>query len=136
LNSRLVVIRRFAIGPLAQWGFVAGALVACLPAFVCSSILFSAVTALRGLISGWRDVGFEVLGQRISFNLVQVLNLSDLLQALTTIAGFGIFGVVILSFGLAAVLGIFGAVVLTALGLFYNATGRVQLELEEVTANE
>jgi hypothetical protein len=132
MSSRSVIIRRFALGPLAQWGFVAGVVIACLPAFLCSWVLFSLVSALRELIAGWRDIGFEVLGQRVAFDLVELLDLENLLAALTSIAGLGVFGVALLALLMAALLGGFGALVLTVLGVFYNTTGRLRLELEEV----
>lgn len=132
MNRRELIIKRFALGPLAQWGFVAGVIVACLPAFLCSWVFFNLISALKGVIAGWRDVGLEVLGQRISFNLVELLNLQSLLQTSTTIAGFGIFGIFLLAIVLAALLGLFGAVVLTVIGVFYNTTGRLQIEVEEV----
>lgn len=136
MTTRQVVIRRFALGPLAQWGFIAGALIACLPAFICSWILFALVAALRGLMAGWRDVGFTVLGQRISFNLVETLNLQNAFQSLTGLAALGVFGIVLLALGAAVVLGIFGALVMAALGAFYNATGRLRLELQEIESHE
>jgi len=131
MQTRSLIIRRFALGPLAQWGFIAGALVACLPAFVCSWVFFTAVQGLRGLIASWRDVGFDVLGQRLSFNMVEMLQLQKALESLTSIAGYGVFGILLVALGIAALLGLFGALVLTLIGLFYNATGRLQLEVEE-----
>lgn len=132
MQTRALIIRRFALGPLAQWGFIAGALIACMPAFVCSWVFFTAVQGLRALIAGWRDVGFDVLGQRLSLNLVETLQLQKALDALTSIAGFGVFGIFLAGLGIAALLGIFGALVLTLIGLFYNATGRIRMEVEEV----
>lgn len=135
MQTRELVIKRFALGPLAQWGFVAGVLIACLPAFLCSWVFFALVQSLRGLIAGWRDVGFEVLGQRLSFNLVEVLNLQGALETLTNIASFGVFGILLLALLVAALLGLFGALVVTLIGLFYNATGRIQVQVEEVPSN-
>lgn len=135
-QSRQVIIRRFALGPLAQWGFVTGVIVACLPAFLCSWALFSLVSTVRHMLADWRDVGISLLGQRISVNLVDLLSLQDALQTLTTIAGLGFVGIVLLALGMAALLVVFGAVVLTILGLFYNTTGHVQLELEETATVE
>jgi hypothetical protein len=136
MQTRALIIKRFALGPLAQWGFVAGVLIACLPAFLCSWIFFTLIQSLRGMIAGWRDVGFEILGQRLSFNIVEMLNLQEALQTLTSIAGFGVFGILLLALVVAALLGLFGAMVMTLIGLFYNATGRVRLEVEEVPLNE
>lgn len=135
MQTRALIIKRFALGPLAQWGFVAGALIACLPAFLCSWIFFTLIQALRGLLASWRDVGFEVLGQRLSFNLVETLNLQGALQTLTNLAGYGVFGIFLLALLVAALLGVFGALVMSLLGMFYNATGRLRLEVEEVQSD-
>jgi small-conductance mechanosensitive channel len=134
-GTRAFVIRRFELGPLAQWGFIAGALAACLPALVCSWFFFTLVQALRGLLVGWRDVGFEVLGQRLSFNLIEMLNLRDALQTLTNVAAFGVLGIVLLALLMATALGVFGAIVMALLGAFYNATGRLRVEVEPVEKN-
>ncbi len=132
MQTRALIIKRFALAPLAQWGFIAGALIACLPAFICSWIFFTLIQSLRGLIASWRDVGFDVLGQRIGFNLVETLNLQQVLETLTNLSAFGVFGILLVALFVAALLGAFGALVATLIGLFYNATGRIQLEVEEV----
>ena len=134
-NERAFVIRRFALGPLAQWGFIAGAIIACFPAFVCSWIFFALVQALRTMLMNWQDVGFEFLGQRISFDLVELLNLQDAAQNLTTLSGFGVFGILFVALLMAAALGVFGALVMAVLGVFYNTTGRLQVEVEPVESN-
>lgn len=136
MSQRQFIVRRFALGPLAQWGFIAGAIVACLPAFLCSWAVFTAVQALRGMLINWRDVGFEILGQRLSFNMIEVLNLQELLTTLTKVAGLGVFGIVGLWCLLALALGVFGAAVLALLGAFYNTTGRLQVEVEPVVPKE
>ncbi len=132
MQSRSFIIKRFELGPLAQWGFIAGVLVACLPAFACSWFFFSLVNSAREVIGGWTDVGFEFLGQRISFDLVETLSLQELYLTLGSLAGLGVFGVLFLALAVAALLGLFGAAVLTVLGLFYNTTGRVRVQVEEV----
>ncbi|MCG3142485.1 MAG: hypothetical protein HDKAJFGB_03954 [Anaerolineae bacterium] len=135
MQKHTVVIRRFALGPLAQWGFIAGAIVACLPAFVCSWGLFTLAQGVRGLLYSWRDVGFEILGQRLSFNLLEMLKLENFSQTLTGITGLGLFGIVILALIFALALGVFGALVLLLLGAFYNTTGRLQVEVEPAENN-
>ena len=135
MRERTLIIKRFALGPLAQWGFVAGALVACLPAFLCSWVFFTLVQSMRGLIAGWRDVGFDILGQRVSFNLVELLKLQNVLDSLTGISGYGVFGIVLMWLLLAGLLGIFAAIVLLLVGTFYNLTGRLQLDVEELQSD-
>ncbi len=135
MQRRSFVVRRFGLGSLAQWGFITGALVACFPAFVCSWVFFALLQGLRGLLLSWQDVGFEVLGQRIGFNLLEMLSLEDLVQTLNGVTGFGVFGILMVALLMALALGVFGAIVLALLGLFYNTTGRLQVEVEPVDAN-
>jgi len=135
MQKRTVVIRRFALGPLAQWGFIAGAIVACLPAFVCSWGLFTLAQGVRSLLYSWRDVGFEILGQRLSVNLLEMLKLENFSQTLTGLTGLGLFGIVILALIFALALGVFGALILLLLGAFYNTTGRLQVEVEPAENN-
>ncbi len=125
------VIKRLGIASLARWGFAAGALVACLPAFACSAIFFTVVAAVRRVVEGWRDVGIDFLGQRLSLNLVQLLQLQSLADTLRSLAGWGVFGILILWLALAAALGLVVALAVILLGLFYNLTGRLELELAE-----
>lgn len=135
MKRRSLVIRRVGLGSLARWGFVAGALAACLPALACSWLLFTVTAGLRTLIAGWRDFGFEILGQRLSLNLVDLLNLQQVYDALTNISSLGVFGILLVAFGAALLLGGFAALVAAALGGLYNATGRVRIEADEVQAN-
>ncbi len=125
------VIKRLGIASLARWGFAAGALVACLPAFACSAVFFTVVTAVYRIVEGWRDVGFNLLGQRLSLNLVQALNLQSFAEMLRNVTGLGVFGILLLWFALAAALGLIVALAFILLGLFYNLTGRLELELAE-----
>ncbi len=131
MNSRTYIIKRLGLGSLARWGFAAGALVACLPAFACSAIFFTVVAAVRRIVESWRDVGISFFGQRLSLNLIDLLQLQSFADTLRTFSGLGVFGILLLWFALAAALGLIVAVVLILLGLFYNFTGRLELELAE-----
>ncbi len=129
--SHTYVVRRLGIGSLIRWGLVAGAVVACLPALACSALFFSVVSALRSIIEGWRDVGVTLLGQRLALNMVDLLQLQQFLDALRALDAIGVFGILLLSLVLALALGIVVAIALALLGLFYNLTGRMELELVE-----
>jgi hypothetical protein len=131
VNSRTFVIRRLGITSLARWGFVAGALVACLPAFACSALFFSVVAAVRRALEGWRDVGLTFLGQRLSLDLIQLLHLQTFADALNSLAALGVFGILLLWLMFAAALGLVVALSFMLLGLFYNLTGKLELELAE-----
>ncbi len=129
--SHSYVIKRLGLASLARWGFAAGALVACLPAFACSALFFTVAAGLRRVVEGWRDVGIEFFGQRLSLDLVRLLQLQSFADTLRSLAGLGVFGILALWLALAAALGLIVALTLLLLGLFYNLTGRLELELAE-----
>lgn len=131
MQSRSFVIRRLGIASLARWGLVAGALVACLPSLVCSAIFFGLTAALRRVLDAWRAVGFNVLTQRVSLNLIELLQLQGLYDAVGNLTALGVFGILLLAVLFVVVLGAFAALTFALLGLFYNTTGRVEIELVE-----
>ena len=131
MNSRSFVIRRFGIASLARWGFVAGALVACLPALLCSAIFFTITESVRRVVQSWREVGVDFLGQRVRFDFVELLHLQNFSDALNQVDALGLFGILLVALCLALALGLFVGLVLILLGLFYNATGRIRIELTE-----
>jgi hypothetical protein len=135
MGARTLVIRRVQLWPLAQWGFIAGMLIACAPALICSWLLFTVMATARSVLSSWRDVGLTILGQRISFNLLEMMSLQGPYERLGELTAWGVFGMLAAALALALGLGVFGGAVLAALGAFYNATGRLKLEVEEEKSN-
>ncbi len=131
MASHTFVITRLGIASLARWGFAAGALVACLPALACSALFFSITAATHRVIESWRDVGFSLLGQWLSLDLIQLLHLQTFANALNSLTALGVFGILLLWLVLAAALGLVVALAFILLGLFYNFTGRLELELAE-----
>ncbi len=131
MNSRTYVITRLGIGSLARWGFAAGAVVACLPTFACSAVLYSILTAIYHVVAGWHDVGITFFGQRLSLDLVQELQLQPLVDLLQKLSGLGLFGILLFWLGLASAIGLIVALSFVLLGLFYNLTGRLELQLAE-----
>lgn len=134
--SRTVTIKRFHLGSLALWGFIAAAAVACLPAFLCSWLFFTSLAAMQGVMAGWGEVGFSVLGQKIGFNLIQLLNLQGFYRTLTNVTALGGMGILFLAIAGVLLLGGFGALVILVLGAFYNATGRLQVDVEQTGSIE
>lgn len=134
MTTRNVIVKHIALGPLAQWGFIIGGVIACLPAFFCSWLGFTVIQAVRNMLTGLRDVVIDPNFLNLHLNLVDLLHLQNQQQSVNTVAGFGVLGIALVGLGLVFLFGIFGALVTTLLGVFYNATGRVQLELEEVPA--
>ncbi len=131
MNSRTYVITHLGIASLARWGFAAGAIVACLPAFACSAVFFSILTAIFHTVESWHDVGLSFLGQRLSFDLVQALQLQSLVDLLQKLSALGVLGILLLWLGIAAAIGLIVALSFILLGLFYNFTGRLELQLAE-----
>jgi hypothetical protein len=131
LISHTVTIRRFSLGSLALWGFVAAAILACLPSFLCSWTFFAGLAALRSFLGGWGDVGFSILGQKIGFNLIDLLSLGNFYESLNAITAWGFMGIVLLALASAILLGIFGALATLVLVVLYNAVGRLQVDIEE-----
>jgi hypothetical protein len=131
LPTRSYVIKRIGISALARWGFAAGALVACFPAFGCSAIFFFITAAVHRIAEGWRDVGLTVLGQRLSLDFIQLLHLNSFAEALSSINGLGVLGILLLALVLALAMGVVVALSFVLLGVFYNLTGHLELELAE-----
>lgn len=131
MNSHTYVVRRLGLGSLVRWGFAAGALVACCPALALSALLFIVTASLHRVVEGWRDVGISLLGQRLSLDLVELLHLQKFLDLLRAADALGVFGILLAGLTLSLVLGFVVAFALALLGVFYNATGRLELEVQE-----
>jgi hypothetical protein len=86
---------------------------------------------LRSFIGGWGDVGFSILGQKIGFNLIDLLSLGNFYESLNAITAWGFMGIVLLALASAILLGIFGALATLVLVVLYNAVGRLQVDIEE-----
>ncbi|MGB8647474.1 MAG: hypothetical protein WCF84_19735 [Anaerolineae bacterium] len=129
--SHTYIVKHLGIGSLARWGLIAGALVACLPALACSALVFTMVATVRRIVEGWRDVGITVLGQRLGLNMVDLLQLQPFLDALRAVDALGVFGILLIGFAVAVALGVIVAITFALVGLFYNLTGRMELELAE-----
>lgn len=123
------VIRRFGLASLARWGFTAGVLVACLPAFTCSALFFSITSEVYRIVGGWHDIGLTILGQRLSLDFIQLLQLDQFADGLKTIQAFGVVGILLLAVVIAAAMGIIVALSFALLGALYNFSGRLKIEL-------
>ncbi len=131
MSTHTYVVKRIGIGSLAWWGFVAGALVACVPMLLCSFSFFTLIGTARRIVEGWRDVGISILGQRIGLNMVDLLHLDQLLNTLRAADAVGILGILFLGLVLIALAGLLVAASLALLGLLYNLAGRMELTMVE-----
>ena len=82
-------------------------------------------------LASWHDVGISFFGQRLSLDLVNELQLQPLVDSLQALTGLGLFGILLLGLGLAAAIGLIVAFSFILLGLFYNLTGRLELQMTE-----
>lgn len=131
MNSRTYVVTRLGLGSLVRWGFAAGALVACFPALACSVLFFVLTASVHRTLEGWRDVGVTLLGQRLSLDLINLLHLDRFLDLLRAADALGVFGILLAGLLLSFASGLIAALALALLGVFYNATGRLELELRD-----
>lgn len=98
---------------------------------MCSGLFFTAVSALYGILQSWRDVGVSILGQRLSLNMIDLLHLRPLFDLLATLAGLGVFGILLGALALAAALGVVLALAMGLVGILYNLSGRMEIEVAE-----
>ena len=106
MSTHTYVVKGLGIGSLARWGFAVGALVACLPAFMCSLIAFAVSRSVHRIVEGWQDVGVTFIGQRLSLNMVDLLHLGQFLNVLRALDALGVFGILLLGMLLVALLGL------------------------------
>jgi hypothetical protein len=129
-------IRRFAITPLARFGCVLGTLVSVIPACLCSLPGLWLVSAIRHLLEGWRSVTlFDMLGQKVTVNFIDLLNLNDLLRALRFFDDRAWLTLVAAIFFFCLTGGLAFTAIAAILGLGYNQLGALSgglvVELDE-----
>ncbi len=131
MATHTYVVKRLGIASMTRWGFVAGALVACLPMSLCSLFFFTVIASLTQIVEGWQNLGVSFLGQKIPLNIVDLLQLQQFLTVLRALDALGLLGVLLLGLVLIALAGLMVAVSFVLLGLLYNFTGRMELTLVE-----
>jgi len=75
-------VRRISLGSSLKFGFILGLLVSLGPGLLCGLAGSWAVSTTHQVLAGWRELRLEVLGQPVRFDLVELLNLSGVLEQL------------------------------------------------------
>jgi hypothetical protein len=132
LKYRLRSISTFSI---ARFGCLLGWIVTVIPSLTCGLVAWQIAAAVQTWLEGWKRIDLSLLGFDYTFNLIDILQLKGLLDALQTVQGRTLPFLI----GLVVVAGVLGGVLITftlvVLSLGYNLlawlTGGVVLELQE-----
>jgi hypothetical protein len=132
LKYRLRSISTFSI---ARFGCLLGWIVTVIPSLTCGLVAWQIAAAVQTWLEGWKRIDLSLLGFDYTFNLIDILQLTGLLDALQTVQGRTLPFLI----GLVVVAGVLGGVLITftlvVLSLGYNLlawlTGGVVLELQE-----
>ncbi len=137
MKYRLRSISTFSI---ARFGCLLGWIVTVIPSLICGLAAWQIAAAVQTWLEGWKHIDLSLLGFDYTFNLIDILQLRGLLDALQTVEG----RTLPLLIGLVIAAGIVGGVLITftlvVLGLGYNLlawlTGGVVIELQESPRRE
>ncbi len=129
-------IRRISLSSTLKFGLALGLLATLLPACLCGFLTASLIGMLRGFVEGMAQAKFNILGQSIPLNLVELLRLGAFLESLRSLEALGW----LLALALAIVMGLGAAlfVALTALliGAGYNllaaVSGGLAVDMDEL----
>jgi hypothetical protein len=132
VKYRLRSINTFSI---VRFGCLLGWIVTVIPSLTCGLAAWLMAAALQTWLEGWKHIDLSLMGFDYTLNLIDILQLRGLLDALQTIEGRSLP----LMIGLVIVASVLGGVLITftllLLSWGYNLvawlTGGVVLELQE-----
>lgn len=128
-------IRKVSLLSIIQFGLVVGTLASLVPSLLCGLLSLPAASALRGFIESWKKIEFKVLEWQFSFDPVEFLGLSSLLELLRGLERSW-WMVPLAALGTSIVLGLFLALIAALAGWGYNIVARIWggliLEAEEM----
>jgi hypothetical protein len=132
VKYRLRSINTFSI---VRFGCLLGWIVTVIPSLTCGLVAWRMTAALQTWMEGWKHIDLSLMGFDYTLNLIDILQLRGLLEALQTIEVRSLP----LMIGLVVVAAILGGVLITftllLLSWGYNLvawlTGGVVLELQE-----
>ncbi|MEJ2558262.1 MAG: hypothetical protein P8186_19015 [Anaerolineae bacterium] len=132
MKYRLRSINTFSI---VRFGCLLGWIVTVIPSLTCGLVAWRMTAALQTWMEGWKHIDLSLMGFDYTLNLIDILQLRGLLEALQTIEVRSLP----LMIGLVVVAAILGGVLITftllLLSWGYNLvawlTGGVVLELQE-----
>ncbi len=134
MKYRLRSISTFSI---VRFGCLLGWIVTVIPSLTCGLVAWRMAAALQTWLEGWKHIDLSLMGFDYTLNLIDILQLRGLLDALQTIEGRSLPLII----GLVVVAGVLGGVLITftlvLLSWGYNLvawlTGGVLVELQEPT---
>jgi hypothetical protein len=130
----VISIRHVRVRSVLAFGFVVGAIVACLPAFMCGATGAGAVSVARRWLEGWQTIRIDLLLDTLEFNLVEILRLQEVLTRLQALDQRRMLLGLVLALGLTLGAGLLAAVITGLSGAVYNAIagmwGGIELEVE------
>jgi hypothetical protein len=134
VKYRLRSISTFSI---VRFGCLLGWIVTVIPSLTCGLVAWRMAAALQTWMEGWKHIDLSLMGFDYTLNLIDILQLRGLLEALQTIEVRSLP----LMIGLVVVAGVLGGVLITftllLLSWGYNLvawlTGGVVVELQEPT---
>jgi hypothetical protein len=113
-----------------RFGLVLGAVASAAPACLCALGASSLVTAARNLLEAASQARISAFGQTLSLNLVEIVRLQPLLEALRSLETLGLLLILGLAAGLVAGLAAASALTAVVVGVAYNLLAGVTGGLE------
>lgn len=124
---------------IARFGCLLGWIITVVPSLACGLIVWRVVVGLRTWLEGWERFDLSFLGFEYSFDLVEVLQLSEFLAALQTVEGNALLLLIALLIMISILGGVLIAFTLIVLGWGYNLlawlTGGMVVELQEIPSS-
>lgn len=136
-----VAIRHIGLVSLGRLGCALGFVVALLPSLACGLVGLGTAHLARDWLESWEDLTITLLGQEVvRVDLVQILGLGRLLEALWILDASSVPLAALVIFGLALILGALLAAIVMLGGLTYNllshATGGLVVDMAAVPGEE
>jgi hypothetical protein len=136
-----VAIRHISLVSLGRFGCVLGSVIALLPSLMCGLVALGSARLARDWLESWEDLTITLLGQEVvRVDLVQVLGLGRLLEALWIVDAASVPLAALVILGLALILGALLAAIVMLGGLTYNllshATGGLVVDMAAVPGEE
>lgn len=129
-------VRRISLMPFARFGCLLGALASFIPSLICALGGVWTATTMRQWLESWSQARFNLLGQEIPLNLLELFGLKGLLELLQKIglasglAGLALF--IFFSLAGGALIGLISILVGMGYNFLARITGGLVVELRQV----
>jgi hypothetical protein len=127
-------VRRIGIVSALKYGFVLGAVIACLPGMLCGVASAQGVEALRRWLESWQMIRINLLVETLEFDLMELLHLKQILTQVQALDQQRVWLALALAMGSMLLVGLFAALITVLAGVIYNGiaglSGGIQVEIE------